>query len=62
MTWGAQYMCYTCNNCSKKYKYAVDLIGDFGDDFGKCPDCGSDGKLTFEGPVSPETSEYEEVE
>lgn len=62
MTWGAQYMCYTCKKCGKKYKYAIDLIGDFGADFGKCPVCGSDGDLTYEGPVSPETSQYEEVE
>ena len=41
MTWGAQYMCYTCKKCGKKYKYAIDLIGDFGADFGKCPVCGS---------------------
>lgn len=62
MTWGAQYMCYTCNKCGKKYRYATDMIADFGADFGTCPDCGSDGKLTLEGPVSPEVCEYEEVE
>lgn len=62
MTWGAQYMCYTCKECGKKYKYAIDLIGDFGADFGKCPVCGSEGDLTYEGPVSPETSQYEEVD
>ncbi len=62
MTWGAQYMCYVCNKCGKKYRYATDLIADFGADFGMCPDCGSDGKLTLEGPVSPEVVEYEEVD
>jgi hypothetical protein len=55
-------MCYPCKKCGKKYKYAIDLIGDFGADFGKCPVCGSDGDLTYEGPVSPETSQYEEVD
>ena len=55
-------MCYTCKKCGKKYKYAIDLIADFGADFGKCPVCGADGDLTYEGAVSPETSEYEEVE
>ena len=62
MTWGAQYMCYECKKCGKKYKYAVDLIGDFGEEYGLCPVCGSEGKLVFEGPVSPETSAFEEVE
>ena len=62
MTWGAQYMCYICNNCGKKYRYAIDLIGEYGEDFGKCPDCGSDGKLAWEGPVSTETAQYEDVE
>ena len=37
MTWGAQYMCYVCEKCGKKYRYAIDLIGDYGADFGKCP-------------------------
>ena len=62
MTWGAQYMCYVCKNCGHKYRYATDLIADFGPDFGKGPKCGSDGKLTLDGPVSPEVVEYEEVE
>ena len=55
-------MCYECKKCGKKYKYAVDLIGDFGEEYGLCPVCGSEGKLVFEGPVSPETSAFEEVE
>lgn len=55
-------MCYVCNKCGKKYRYAVDLIAEFGSEFGMCPDCGSEGKLTCEGPVSPEIVEYEEVE
>ena len=55
-------MCYVCNSCGKKYRYAIDLIGEYGEDFGKCPDCGSDGKLAWEGPVSTETAQYEDVE
>ncbi len=62
MTWGAQYMCYICEKCGKKYRYAIDLIGDYGADFGKCPVCGSEGKLVCEGPVSVETQQYEDVE
>ena len=62
MTWGAQYMCYTCEDCGKKFRYATDLIAEFGSDFGACPKCGKLGKLTLEGPVSPEVIEYEEVE
>ena len=62
MTWGAQYMCYTCKKCGKKYRYAIDLIGDFGADYGKCPVCGSEGHLDAEGPVGDATRSYEDVE
>lgn len=62
MTWGAQYMCYECKECKKKYKYAIDLISDFGDEFGKCPVCGSDGDLVGEGPVLAKYKDFEEVE
>ena len=61
MTWGAQYMCYDCE-CGKKYKYAVDMIAEFGEDFGKCPVCGAQGKLIGEGPVMAKYKDYEEVD
>ena len=46
----------------KKYRYAIDLIGDFGDQYGKCPVCGSEGHLDAEGPVGDATRPYEDVE
>ena len=55
-------MCYTCKKCGKKYRYAIDLIGDYGPDYGKCPVCGSDGNLDAEGPVGDATRPYEDVE
>lgn len=62
MTWGAQYMYYDCENCGEKFKYAIDLIPEFGDDFGKCPCCGKPGKLVGEGPVLAKYNAYKEVE
>lgn len=54
-------MCYDCQ-CGKKYKYAIDMIAEFGEDFGKCPVCGAQGKLVGEGPVLAKYKDYEEVD
>ena len=45
MTWGALYFYYKCPECGKLFKYAIDLIPEFGDDFGKCPALPCDGDL-----------------
>ena len=39
MSWGPCFLYYRCPQCGKKFKYATDLIPEFGDDFGKCPAC-----------------------
>mgnify|MGYP001189012331 CR=1 FL=1 len=62
MTWGAMYMCYECPKCGKKFRSATDMIAALGDSFGKCPVCGTEGKLVLEGPISKEIQEYEEIE
>lgn len=62
MTWGALYMYYKCPDCGKKFKYAIDLIPEFGDEFGCCPDCGTMGTYIKEGAITKDDLEYEEVE
>ena len=52
-------MYYCCPKCGKKFKYATDLIPEFGDDFGKCPDCGT---IEKEGARTPDDLLYTEVE
>ena len=37
MTWGISLMYYHCPQCGLKFKYPLDLISSFGDDFGLCP-------------------------
>lgn len=55
-------MYYRCPQCSKKFKYATDLITEFADDFGKCPSCGTMGVYEKEGARTPDDLEYIEVE
>lgn len=62
MTWGALYFYYKCPNCGKRFKYAIDLMSEFGDDFGKCPKCETAGTYIKEGARTPDDLEYEEVE
>ncbi len=62
MSWGNQYFYYECKKCSKKYKYAIDMIPVFGDDFGKCPECGEMNEFFHEGAIIPEDMQYPEVE
>lgn len=62
MTWGALYMYYKCPECGKQFKYAIDLIPEFGDEFGCCPDCGTAGTYIKEGARTKDDLEYEEVE
>lgn len=62
MTWGAFYMYYQCPDCGKKFRYALDLLNEMGDRYGRCPVCGTEGTFIKEGPVSRDSTEYEEVE
>ena len=39
MTWGALYMYYHCPKCGMKFEYALDVMTEFGDEFGFCPEC-----------------------
>ena len=43
MTWGPSFMYYHCEKCGHKFKYALDLMTEFGEEFGKCPRCGGAG-------------------
>lgn len=62
MSWGPCFLYYRCPQCGKKFKYATDLIPEFGDDFGKCPACGTMGILEKEGARTPDDLDYTEVE
>lgn len=62
MTWGVSLMYYKCPFCGKKFKYALDLLSEFGDDFGKCPECGHMGSYEYDGPRRKDDADYFEVE
>ena len=62
MTWGALYLYYHCPKCAKKFKYALDVMVDFGDEFGFCPDCNVMGVYEKEGARTLDDAEYFEVE
>ena len=62
MTWGALYMYYKCPKCGKQFKYALDVMTEFGEEFGCCPDCGEMGTYIQEGARTKDDLEYEEVE
>lgn len=62
MSWGALYFYYKCPECGKLFKYATDLIPEFGDDFGKCPACGAMGNYVKEGARTKDDLLYEEIE
>ena len=55
-------MYYICPQCGKKFKYATDLIPEFGEEFGKCPACGAMGAFEKEGARTLDDLDYEEVE
>ena len=62
MSWGPCFMYYHCPDCNERFKYAVDMIPVFGDDFGRCPNCGSMGVFEKDGARTPDDAEYFEVE
>lgn len=55
-------MYYHCEECQKKFKYAVDMIPVFGDQFGFCPDCNKEGAFEQDGARIPNDAEYIEIE
>lgn len=62
MTWGAFYMYYQCPQCAKKFKFAIDLLDEAGERFGKCPDCNVEGTFIKEGPNTEDSLDYEEID
>lgn len=62
MSWGPGFFYYSCPACGKKFKYAQDMIPEFGDKFGECPDCGTMGTYVKDGPRAPDDNAYFEVE
>ncbi len=62
MTWGTLYLYYRCPECSKLFKYGADLIAQYGNEFGFCPDCGVMGEYITEGARIPDDLKYEEVD
>jgi hypothetical protein len=55
-------MYYHCCKCGKRFKYAIDMIPEFGQDFGHCPVCGTEGSFEKDGARIPDDVLYEEVE
>ncbi len=62
MSWGVGFFYYHCPACAKKFKYAEDMLCVFGDEFGMCPSCGTEGALEQCGPRKMDDLDYEEVE
>ncbi|MCC8030013.1 MAG: excinuclease ATPase subunit [Lachnospiraceae bacterium] len=62
MTWGALYMYYHCPKCGLKFEYALDVMPEFGDQFGCCPECRVPGIYEKEGARQLDDNEYFEVE
>ncbi len=61
MSWGPCFFYYRCPQCGRRFKYAADLIPEFGDRFGNCPDCGLAGDYLYDGARTPDDADYEEV-
>ncbi|MDD4370068.1 MAG: excinuclease ATPase subunit [Anaerostipes sp.] len=62
MSWGALYFYYHCPKCGKKFKYASDLMVEFGDEFGQCPECGEMGTYEKDSARTIDDGNYFEVE
>ena len=62
MTWGPSFMYYHCDRCGKKFKYELALIPVMGDEFGRCPVCGTPGVYERDGARIVNDTEYEEVD
>ena len=55
-------MYYHCPQCGLKFKYPLDLISSFGDDFGLCPRCRIQGIYEYDGPRRIDDLDYIEIE
>lgn len=62
MTWGPLYFYYHCSECGFKFKYAFDIITEYGDEFGCCPKCGIMGVYEKDGPRQIDDAHYYEVD
>ena len=62
MSWGPGFFYYRCPACGRKFKYAQDMIPEFGARFGLCPDCAVMGTYVKDGPRDTDDAEYFEVE
>jgi len=62
MSWGVGFFYYKCPECGCLFKYAQDLMIEFGEDFGKCPNCGCMGTYVKDGPRGTDDADYFEVE
>ena len=58
MTWGALYMYYHCPKCGMKFEYALDVMTEFGDEFGFCPECHVMGVYEKEGAKHKKVMQY----
>jgi len=61
MSWGSCFIYYHCSQCKKQFKYAVEMIPDFGERFGLCPVCGVPGVYEKDGARTTDDCEYDEV-
>ena len=62
MSWGPCFLYYHCPECGKKFKYALDLIPVFQDQFGQCPVCSAMGILEKDGAITLDDQDYEDVD
>ena len=49
MTWGSLMFYYHCPKCGMKFEYAMELMPEFGEKFGFCPECDVPGVYEKEG-------------
>ncbi|MBQ3438336.1 MAG: hypothetical protein IJG31_07550 [Fusobacterium sp.] len=52
---------YECPVCKKLFKYSLNDLGHYGEEFGKCPICSAEGVFIKEGAITKDDLDYEEV-
>lgn len=62
MSWGSCFFYYHCPACGVRFKYAAEDIPAFGENFGRCPHCGTEGVYECDGARRPDDLAYFEVE
>ncbi|WP_300754435.1 hypothetical protein [uncultured Brachyspira sp.] len=62
MSWGALYFYYKCPKCGKLFKYSIDLIPEYQDEFGNCPVCNIKGEYLKEGAADLDDLLYEDID